>query len=74
MLFRSDNAIAVSLGLLPHGARLPARTVPTYMPAPAVVREQPAAAASIAPATPLTPAVAAHVVMPNEGEGGSVVG
>ena len=70
-----DNAIAVSLGLLPHGARLPARTVPTYMPAPAVVREQPAAAASIAPATPLAPAVAApHVVMPNEGENGSVVG
>ncbi len=57
-----DNAIAVSLGLLPHGARLPARVSPspTYAPAPFAVQDIPAAAASTAPAgTPATmPAVA----------------
>ncbi len=48
-----DNAIAVSLGLLPHGARLPARTVPfdtSTVPAAAVASTGGAStAAGVAP-------------------------
>lgn len=59
-----DNAIAVSLGLLPHGARLPQRTAPQVSPVPGpfVTSPLPAAAASTAPQS-------AHTVSAAEGEG-----
>ena len=44
-----DNAIAVSLGLLPHGARLPAHTAPAAV---ATTADATPAAASTADATP----------------------
>lgn len=71
-----DNAIAVSLGLLPHGARLPARTAPLYTPAPApaVPHAQPAVA-SVGQQAEVAPLVAsAGVTQPKEGEMGSVTG
>ena len=71
-----DNAIAVSLGLLPHGARLPQRTAPQVSPVPApfVTSPVPAAAASTAPQSVHTVAVASvadapHTVSAAEGEG-----
>lgn len=45
MMQEIDNAIAVSLGLLPHGARLPAAPRVSISPAPAM----PAAVASVTP-------------------------
>ena len=66
-----DNAIAVSLGLLPHGARLPA--APLYTPAPAVPHAQPAVASvGQGDAAPLV--ASAGVTPPKEGEMGSITG
>ena len=71
-----DNAIAISLGLLPHGARLPQHAAPQVSPVPApfVTSPLPAAVAGTAPQS--TPAVAVasvadapHVISATGGEG-----
>ncbi len=76
IMIEIDNAIAISLGLLPHGARLPQRTAPKVLPAPApfVAHPAPAAAASTVPQGAPAVAVASvagarRAIGESEGEG-----
>ena len=70
-----DNAIAVSLGLLPHGARLPERqrsagTVPpSYLPVAPAVAASTAPVADAAPGVPSAQPAAVAVTDPPKAQG-----